>query len=96
MVGVYRHALCQRLFNSLRPFIAKTCVQSVLRDGIRRGQLVIDDCDGTHTYGEYDSSDKQARIVSIRVVNEDFYARVYLRHDLGCAWDFSYCSPLAV
>ena len=66
-------------------------MQAVLRDGIRRGQLVIDDCDGTHTYGEYDSSDKQARIVSIRVVNEDFYARVYLRHDLGCAWDFSYC-----
>lgn len=75
----------------MAPLTAKSCVQAVLRDGIRRGQLVIEDCDGTHTYGEYDSSDKKARIVSIKVVNDDFYARVYLRHDLGCTCDFSYC-----
>ncbi|VDB98090.1 unnamed protein product [Peniophora sp. CBMAI 1063] len=86
------HASKERT-SSLWPSVityAKSCVQAVLRDGIRRGQLVIDDCDGTHTYGEYDSSDKQARIVSIRVVNEDFYARVYLRHDLGFSEAYMY------
>ncbi|KAI0312761.1 CFS1-like protein [Amylostereum chailletii] len=76
------NAITSSLWSSLVVY-AKSCVQSVFKDGIRRGQLVVEDCDGTHVYGETTTSDKPTRVVSMKVVNENFWARVYLTHDLG-------------
>ncbi|KAI0031300.1 CFS1-like protein [Vararia minispora EC-137] len=84
---MFSTASSSALWPSVTTF-AKATLQSVLRDGIRRGQLVIEDAEGTHTFG--DVSGAKCKVVSMRIVNENFWARVYLRHDLGFAEAYMY------
>jgi cyclopropane-fatty-acyl-phospholipid synthase len=65
------------------PFVVKCQIISSLRTGLKRGSLVIQDGDEVLHFGQ---TDKDELLLSgrITVVNGNFWARVYLSHDLGC------------
>lgn len=62
--------------------IARECLLSAMRSGVKTGSLVIVEGDNVYTFGE-PSPPKQSAIV-LRVLSANFWCRVYTSHDLGC------------
>ena len=58
---------------------ARAHVMSVLEAGIKRGQLLIEDHEGKHVYGEADCS----RPVTMTIRCDDVWARIVLSLDMG-------------
>ncbi|OBZ74967.1 Tuberculostearic acid methyltransferase UfaA1 [Grifola frondosa] len=57
-------------------------VMSALRDGIVRGQLIIEDSHGKHSFGSNEPGVKHP-LVLMSVSSDSLWARVFLSHDMG-------------
>ncbi|KAK0191514.1 cyclopropane-fatty-acyl-phospholipid synthase [Armillaria mellea] len=71
------------LATSPRSWIASFARQSILSaltGTISSGYLIVDDAEGSHTYG---SNNKGCNVVHIKVVNDNFWLRLMLSGDLG-------------
>ncbi|OJA20173.1 hypothetical protein AZE42_08159 [Rhizopogon vesiculosus] len=69
---------------------AKSCVVSSLKSGLKKGNLLIHDGGDVLYFGQTAMSvaDKPHLSATISIVNPNFWARVYLSHDLGFAEAF--------
>ncbi|KAH7883384.1 CFS1-like protein [Phlebopus sp. FC_14] len=67
--------------------LVKSCIVSSLKAGLKHGALIIQDGNETLHFGQSNplKSDETLLIGRITVVNKNFWARVYLSHDLGFA-----------
>jgi len=63
--------------------LAKSCVVSSLKTGLKKGSLTIHEGCETLCFGQA-NIDKPHLSSAITVVNANFWARVYLSYDLGC------------
>ena len=61
---------------------ARASILAFLQDAIQVGQLVLVDYEGTHTFGTYANG---ANYVQVRVADDQFWQRVFVSGDLGCA-----------
>ncbi|OAX30562.1 hypothetical protein K503DRAFT_860993, partial [Rhizopogon vinicolor AM-OR11-026] len=66
---------------------AKSCVVSSLKSGLKKGNLLIHDGGEVLCFGQTDV-DKSRLSAAISITNKNFWARVYLSHDLGFAEAF--------
>lgn len=62
--------------------VARACLLSAMKDGVKTGSLVVVEGDSVYTFGE-PTTPKQPAVI-VRVVNANFWCRVYASHDLGC------------
>lgn len=63
---------------------ARSSVLKALQDGMERGHLTVKECNECHIFPANDIS-PSTRSGYINVINESFWVRVYLSHDLGFA-----------
>ncbi|PBL01917.1 putative cyclopropane fatty acid synthase [Armillaria gallica] len=59
---------------------ARQSILSALTSAISSGYLIVDDAEGSHTYG---SNEKDCNVVHIKVINDNFWLRLMLSGDLG-------------
>ncbi|KIP03918.1 hypothetical protein PHLGIDRAFT_94222 [Phlebiopsis gigantea 11061_1 CR5-6] len=62
---------------------ARVCLLAAMKDGLKTGSLVVVEGDSVYTFGESTTPAQPA--VILRVVNANFWCRVYASHDLGFA-----------
>jgi cyclopropane-fatty-acyl-phospholipid synthase len=64
---------------------AKSCVVSSLEAGLKKGNILIHDAGEALCFGQTATDiDKPRLSATITIINKNFWARVYLSHDLGC------------
>ena len=68
---------CRHVLISTSP--ARTHVMSVLEVGVKHGQLLIEDHEGQHIYGEAECK----RPVTMTIRCDDIWARIVLSLDMG-------------
>ncbi|KAJ7496790.1 cyclopropane fatty acid synthase [Mycena latifolia] len=63
---------------------ARSAAFSALRHGLIRGQLIVDDDEGQHIFGELEDRESKP-IVHLTVSNNAMWGQLFLSHDLGFA-----------
>lgn len=70
-----------RVFSLLNFYAGRTCVFRTLRTGIVKGRLVVNDHDGSYTFGS--DSDGAFPVVTVDVLNSNLWIRVMTSNDIG-------------
>ncbi len=80
--GVIASTSVLMMATSPRSWIASFARQSILSaltSAISSGYLIVDDAEGSHTYG---SNEKGCNVVHIKVINDNFWLRLMLYVDM--------------
>ncbi|KAJ7759150.1 cyclopropane fatty acid synthase [Mycena metata] len=73
------HRFAKKFLNLLQGYARNSSIY-VLRRGLVKGELIIEDNEGVHHFG---TAQPGREPVVLKVINADMWTRIYLSHDLG-------------